>query len=140
MAYSEKEKKTLFNKICREISKGKSLRNVLKAKDMPAYETFYKWIDGDESKSKQYTRATQNRADNIFEDILDIADKQASDVYLDKDGKEQINHNIIQRARLQVDARKWMLGKMRPKKYGDKLELNTNKPPVFKFIDARKKK
>jgi hypothetical protein len=28
--------------------------------------------------------------------------------------------------RLQIDARKWMLGKLNPKKYGDKLEVDQN--------------
>jgi hypothetical protein len=41
-------------------------------------------------------------------------------------GEEQINHNVIQRNKLQIDARKWMLGKMQPKKYGDKLDVTTD--------------
>ena len=33
------------------------------------------------------------------------------------------DHEHIQRARLRVDTRKWMLSKMLPKLYGDKLDV-----------------
>ena len=58
----------------------------------------------------------------MFEDILDIADESQSDTYLDKEDIERTNHEVIARSRLRVDARKWYLSKLKPKKYGDKLE------------------
>ena len=33
----------------------------------------------------------------------------------------------VQRNKLRVDARKWVLSKLAPKKYGDKLELSGDK-------------
>ena len=105
------------------IEDGEAIRTILQEKDMPNTETFYKWLDDDKDKTKQYARACEFRADNIFEDILVISDNQEHDVYTDDDGKEQVNHNVIQRARLRVDSRKWMLGKMNPKKYGEKIDL-----------------
>ncbi len=120
MAYSKKQIEETFKKICKEISKGKALRNVLKESDMPSSQTFYIWLDADEDKSKQYVRACNSRADQIFEDILDISDDQEGDVY-EIDGKEFTNHNKINRSRLRVDSRKWMLGKLNPKKYNDKV-------------------
>jgi len=122
MAYSDKQKTDIINYICKEIEEGRALRNVLKDEGMPDSNTFYVWIDADKTKLEQYARATETRADNIFEEILQIADDQEDDVYVDEDGNEKTNHNVINRSRLRVDSRKWMVGKMVPKKYGDKLQ------------------
>lgn len=129
MAYSEKEIKDLFNDICARVSDGESVRTLLLEKGMPSSKTFYEWLDNDSEKVKQYTRATNSRADKIFEDILVIADKQDNDVYeIEIDGKiiEKVDHNVINRNKLQVDARKWMVGKMNPKKYGDNKVIDLN--------------
>ena len=121
MAYKEKEIQSIFKDILTGITKGKALRNILKDGSMPSTSTFYNWLQEDESKSKQYARATELRAENIFEDILDIADNNTSDIISGVDG-ERTNNDVIQRSRLMVDARKWYLSKLNPKKYGDKIE------------------
>jgi hypothetical protein len=139
MAYSKKEIETKFNKICELIAEqGISLRKALKEVEISS-QTFYIWIDNDEEKSKQYARASDDRHELIFEDIVIIADDQEADTYLDKDGVEQINHNVIQRARLRVDSRKWALSKMNPKKYGDRIEQDiTLKQEQPLFLDVPK--
>lgn len=86
---------------------------------------FEKWLDSDELNQRQYARAREKRADLIFEEMKEIADKQDKDVYIDHEGKERIDHNVIHRNKLQIDTRKWMLAKMQPKKYGDKIDITT---------------
>ena len=138
MAYSPEEIEYTFTEICRQISlEGKSLRSVLRNKDMPESHTFYKWIDNDEHKLLQYTRATNERASFIFEDILKIADSTEDDIITNDDGVPITNHNVIQRDRLRVDSRKWMLGKMNPKKYSDKIQIDTTEfkeQPLFNNV------
>ncbi|WP_203228812.1 hypothetical protein, partial [Flavobacterium sp. LMO6] len=56
---------------------------------------------------------------------IEIADKQSEDVGEDENGNKVINHNIVQRNRLQIDARKWALSKMLPKKFGDKTDITS---------------
>lgn len=124
MAYSKEEIETIFNSICERVENGESVKSVLRDKDMPSSQTFWKWIKEDESKSNQYARAKETWADSVFEDIILISDGTGDDVLIDENGFEQVNHNIIQRDRLRIDARKWALGKINPKKYGDKLELD----------------
>lgn len=124
MAYSKEQKEKIFTTVFERMTKGEALRNVLKEKDMPDPVTFYKWLELEEDKIKQYAHASQARADSIFEDMLTIADDQEHDKYKDEDGKEHTNHNVIQRSRLRVDTRKWYLSKLAPKKYGEKLELS----------------
>jgi hypothetical protein len=122
-SYTEKEREGLITTICRKIATGRSLRSVLKDKDMPCRQSFHDWIEEKPERIDQYVCAREDRADSIFEDMLDIVDSQEKDVIILEDGKEVTNHDVIQRARLRVDTRKWMIGKMQPKKYGDKLEL-----------------
>ena len=123
MAYSKKEIEDRFKDVINFISlEGMSLRSALSQDFMPSNETFYKWLDSDEVKSKQYARACEKRADAIFEEILNIADESHSDKKTMPDGREVVDSEVVQRSRLRVDARKWMLSKMNPKKYGDKVE------------------
>ena len=125
MAYSKEEIESIFNEIIKQISEGKSLRAVLRQSDMPDSKTFYKWIDDEKDKSLQYVRACNERSDGIFDDLLTIADATEDDIIMSEDGKLVTNHNVIQRDRLRVDARKWALSKMNPKKYGDKVDVTS---------------
>lgn len=129
MAYSQKEIESLFETICTEIEKGRALRKVLKDKDMPSNETFYGWVDGSKQKAQRYARACEKRADAIFEEMIDIADDGTNDLMTIVKGDKEYeleNKEVTNRSRLRVDTRKWMLSKMMPKKYGDKLDITTD--------------
>lgn len=115
-----------FKQILLSIEEGYSLRATLKREGMPTSTTFYEWIDNDKEKALHYARACEKRADAIFEEILDIADDSSNDFALADIGDgmqvEKFNSEHVQRSRLRVDARKWMLSKMNPKKYADKIQ------------------
>jgi hypothetical protein len=96
-------------RICLEIAEGKSLRNICLADDMPALETVRVWLALDAEFSVQYARAREEQADYYADEIIEIADT-AEDANL---------------ARLRIDARKWKASKLRPKKYGEKLDLTS---------------
>ena len=133
MAYSQKERTEIINQICGKISNGSTLRKALDESTL-AYYTFFRWIDEDEVKSKQYTRATELRAEAMAEELLSISDAVGNDVIIGEDGQEIINHNIIQRDRLRVDSRKWLMSKMFPKKYSEKTTTDVNikqEQPLF---------
>jgi hypothetical protein len=130
MAYSKKDIDDIFNYICTEIEKGRALRNVLKEDKMPSTSTFYEWLELYPDKSKQYTRATEIRAEAIFDDILSIADENANDTYINDNGIEVVNNDVIQRSRLRIDARKWVLSKLNPKKFGEKLDVTSDNKPI----------
>ena len=99
------------------VDDGKSLRQACKEIDFPR-KTFEGWLEADEELSAQYARARENRAEKIFEEILTIADRPAPTTYSGATDSGDVQHR-----RLQIDARRWMLGKMSPKKYGDKIDL-----------------
>ena len=129
-AYSDEDKENLFDEICVRVSEGEALRNVLRAEDMPDKNTFYRWIRQDEAKREQYARAADERAEALFEDIIDIADNNTADRCSD-------NAIAVQRDRLRVDSRKWIASKLNPKKYGDKVDVTSGgkeiKPQVLKI-------
>ena len=124
MKYSEQDKKEIWNSIIAELVSGRSMRSILRDSGMPSLKTIYAWIDKDESKRKQYARACEVRADLIFDEIMDISNSTDEDIINLDNGKQAINHHVIMRDRLRVDSRKWMLSKMNPKKYGDRLDID----------------
>jgi hypothetical protein len=75
----------------------------------------------------RYARAREAQADALFDDILSIADDGRND-WMERRGEEDAgwvaNGENIRRAQLRIDARKWMAGKLRPKKYGEKLDID----------------
>lgn len=117
--------------ICERLINGESLRAICTAEDMPAASTVFRWL-ADERYAifrEQYTRARETQADALFDEILDIADDGRND-WMERqnfDGAEagwHLNGEALARSRLRVDARKWMAGKLQPKKYGEKLDID----------------
>lgn len=125
MKWTKQKKEDAIAIILYEVSNGASLRSVLPDSDrvetLPARNTFFSWVDEDTNLANQYARACEARQDVIFEDIFTIADDATNDIVNTENG-EKVNHEHIQRSRLRIDARKWALSKMNPKKYGDKIE------------------
>ncbi len=97
----------LADKVCELIMDGYSLRRIEAEQGMPTRLNILKWLRENEKFQTQYARAREEQADVLAEEIIDIADTKTDDP---------------QRSRLMVDTRKWYAGKLRPKKYGDKLE------------------
>lgn len=127
----------IADKICEEIAtSSKSLRTICKGKDMPAVRTVLNWLsEGDKTDAKeefrlflhQYTRAREQQADFMAEEIIEIADDGSNDLMTITKGDasyEIENKEVTNRSKLRVEARKWIASKLKPKKYGDKVDLN----------------
>ena len=134
----------IADRICGEIAEGKSLRTICKPDDMPAISSIFEWRRTHPDFSERYEKAKQDCADAMAEDILAIADDSSMDwaERVDKDGNKYyaIDKDNIQRSRLQVDARKWIAAKLKPNRYGDKVELSGDKNApvsiqIVKFSD-----
>ena len=68
----------------------------------------------------------------MADEMLEIADDGSNDWMLrNGSGKELhgLNGEHIQRSRLRLDTRKWLLSKALPKIYGDKLPVESNTEP-----------
>lgn len=110
--------------ICLRIMRGESLKAICRDDFMPPNWQVHEWLSGKPDFADRYARACEVRADTIFDDILEIADDNQQDIVLNPDGTERLNTDHVQRAKLRIDARKWALAKMQPKKYGDKVDHN----------------
>lgn len=119
----------IIKEFCRRISMGRSVHSVCRDEDMPSRETFYKNIRDNTYLSDHYRAALKEREDYHFDEMLEIAD------LVEDDGVK------IQKAKLMIDTRKWVLSRMNPKKYGDKIddvEANEEEPtPVTVKIEVR---
>jgi hypothetical protein len=120
MAYKPQEIEEIFEKILSEIRKGKSVLSILKEKNMPCRDTFDKWLEQDLLKIDKYTRAKEIGIDAKFESI--------EQDYLEEPQRDSETGRIdpawVNLQRLKIDAKKWELSKLMPKKYGDRLELD----------------
>ena len=112
----------LLQTICEQLSEGLSLRAICAKEEMPSVGTVCRWLSEDRAFAEQYARAREAQADAIFDEILDIADDSSNDWIDTKDG-ERFNAEAAARSRIRIDARKWMAGKLRPKVYGEKVDV-----------------
>lgn len=96
----------LAAEICEQIADGNSLRKICAASDMPARRTVEYWLRDKDDFLRQYARAREEQADFYADEIIEIADTET-------------DSNI---ARVRIDARKWVASKLKPKKYGEKVQ------------------
>lgn len=94
---------------------------------MPAESTVRAWaLDDIEGFSAKYARAREIGYEHHADRLLELADecRIGTKVTTKADGtRETVEGDMVERTRLQIDARKWLLSKMLPKVYGDKHQL-----------------
>lgn len=126
-----------------EMMKGRSVRQILREDEgMPARSVLYAELAEDREFADQYARAMEVRAETLFDEILDIADDGHNDWMertFGEDTRWVENGEALRRSALRVDARKWALSKMQPKKYGDKIAIGgADGLPPLQVIDPKK--
>ena len=121
--------------VLEELASGRSLIAICQREGRPSFTTFMRWLaeegEAGDSLRDQYARAREAQAEFMAEEILAIADEECTMVKADKHGSQDddghgntevvFDSTAVQRNRLRVDSRKWLLSKMVPKKYGDKV-------------------
>ena len=103
MAYERTDE--LVTRILDGIIDGKSVRQICEEPGMPSRHTVQRWIAEDAEFAAKCARAREMQADNIFEEMQDVADNG--------------NPDDVQRAKLRVSTMQWRAAKLAPKKYGD---------------------
>ncbi len=114
--------------ICERLADGESLKSICFSDGMPHRATVFRWLGAHAEFRDSYARAREAQADALFDEILDIANTPITGekTKVDKDGNviEMTKADMIEHRRLQIDARKWIAAKLRPKVYGDKLDVD----------------
>ena len=109
----------IWETIVEGIADGKSLSSVLKAPNMPSHALARLMIKDNVVFREAYERALQHRADRLAEEILELADEDPPE------GLEGASLNgWVQDKRLRVDTRKWIASKLKPKTYGDRIDVS----------------
>jgi predicted HTH domain antitoxin len=119
-------------------TKGESLNKAAKQIGLDT-RSFHDMIQKDAVLLHQYTRAMELRADLIAERMVRNSHNRSNDFYTDSEGNLKPNPVAVQRDRLILDTDKWLLSKLMPKKYGDKLtldgEVKTGNPLTIENIN-----
>lgn len=120
------------DEICRRMAEGETLRGVCKDDHMPSAGTVIGWTVGRTAAhkrfSEQYTRAREALMEYWAHEIVEISDTGENDTYVDAKGNDRVNHDVIQRSKLRVDTRRWLMSKLAPKKYGDLVRQEISGP------------
>ena len=115
-------KQQQIDSVLASLKSGESLRKSCEAVGL-THSTFLEWVKADAAISDQYAHAREIGYTLLAEEIIAIADEKDVEVRYDgEDMKLDLSSTGVARNRLRVDTRKWMLSKMLPKIYGDKLE------------------
>lgn len=115
----------LEQSILLRIAHGESVRQIAQDSLMPASSTIYEHLIESKEFAEQYARAREAQTESMADEILAIADDSTHDTMTIKRGDletEVADNEWINRSRLRVDTRKWLMGKLAPKKYGEKIQ------------------
>lgn len=133
----------IAKEICAKLAEGRTLRDVCRDDGMPSESTVRTWaLDDREGFSAQYTRAREIGYMSMADELMEVADDGSNDWMerKDEDGQSTyvLNGEHVQRSRLRVDTRKWMLSKALPKVFGDKITQEhtgpNGDPVVFQTV------
>jgi len=105
------------------IAAGGHLAGFVKERGIP-YTTMLTWIASNPQRSEMYARAREDRADVLADEIVAISDEV--EVVAKMQGQEVVlvlDAAAVSRNKLRVDARKWAASKLKPRTYGDKIEM-----------------
>jgi hypothetical protein len=112
----------IADELCRRLADGESLKKICRTKGMPGFATVISWaIDASHQFADRYARARDIGYRHLADEILEISDNSEADFVQTEDGRKVVDHEHIQRSRLKVETRKWMLSKMLPRIYGEKI-------------------
>src|SRR6476620_379009 len=119
-AYSDE----IADTICRRISLGESLVSVTNDPEMPCRTAVYDWISERHEFADKYARARQAQAEGYIDEIISISDGVAGCT----------DSAVVNAARLAIDTRKWVASKLLPKKYGDKIGIDSTGSLTIKIV------
>lgn len=118
----------LAKAICIMLARGHTLTSICRRPLMPREDVVLRWAsDPSHPFSAQYARAREVGYLRMADQLVDIADDSTNDFMLKAETKDGtvaigINREVLERTRLRIDTRKWLLSKALPKIYGDKLQ------------------
>ena len=108
-------------KICKRLADGESLSIICKTEGI-AMSTVYEWLSRQPSFSEMYARAREDQADTMAAEITALADEPPRMIEDDK-GVARVDSAWVQWQKNRVDARKWVASKLKPRSYGERVQV-----------------
>lgn len=109
--------KPMFDRIV----SGESVRSVLR--DLTSITDFWQWLYADPELQAEYSKVLAARANVYAEELVDLCDDTTGDYVSDAEGNTRFNPENVLRSKLRVNTRQWVISKLLPKRYGERLEV-----------------
>ena len=114
--------------ICERLANGDNLKKICSSAGMPQRSTVFRWLATPENQifRDMYARAREAQADLLADEIVALSDKVRTGRKVTKKGDgttEIVSGDMVERSRLQVEARKWVAAKLKPRVYGDRQQV-----------------
>lgn len=126
--------------VCLKIMEGQTLTEICADEAMPTDRTIYRWLAVTPAFHVAYMRAREMQMHKWADDIIQIADDARND-YMDRvqaDGSTDrvLDNEHVRRSQMRIDTRKFLMAKIAPKVFGDRIEVEHKVAPMSELSDA----
>lgn len=104
--------------ICTRIAAGESLRRICEDPDLPGLTTVKRALRQDPAFREVYRQAREDQADTLVDQMLELAAAEPARLPTGGYDSAHVNH-----VRNRIGTLQWIAAKLRPKRYGDKLDV-----------------
>jgi hypothetical protein len=118
-------KENVWPAILDAIANGQSLSSILRIEGMPSYSWAKLQLRSDPDLRKQYDQALEDRGDRLAEELIELAFTKLPD---DLDGRAQ--SAWVQHLRVKIDVLKWTASKLRPRVYGERIDVSVTNTQI----------
>lgn len=141
----------LASKICSVVSTtNKSLRSLSQNYEwFPNDTTIYSWLSKYPEFLASYRQATLDRSMIWADELVEIADTPKMGQIRTVSGTDEAGNPIVKETRvidmlehrkLQIQARQWLLARLRPREYGDRIQVDNPNNPLDRLIESLDKR
>ena len=109
----------LWPEILRDIGNGSSLIKAINKPGYPTYDSVQKYMRSHPEIRRLYEDAIEIRADHLAESLIDISEETPPEGL---DGPQL--SAWINQMKIRIDTRKWTAAKLRPKSWGEKIDVS----------------
>lgn len=110
-----------FETICRRLADGKTLLQICRDPEMPNRETVRRWIGNDDGRRRLYDQARRDGTDSLADDLVELGWDTSNDTLINENGTPVANHDWLGRVRIKSEIIRFLLAKLNPRRYGDKM-------------------
>lgn len=125
----------LANEICERLADGETLTGICEDEHMPERRTVLRWKRDVDGFASRYARAREDQRELWADELIDISDDGRNDWMEKHVGRDEtitvLNKEAVDRSKLRVDSRKWLLTKLDRPTFGEKVEQTHKADEAF---------